>query len=185
MTWLAVSTVVQFAVIALLAVTFLSLARQIGVLHERTAPASLVRNTVTLRIGDIFPEMDVTTLAGGQITLGDPTSGWITLLFLAADCPICRSIMPAYRQCLNDAPKIQGYWVTDGLQRDETTSFSQSYDIDSDVLLVSQELGLRFGIAVLPAIAVLDSDSRVVLQNSVNTPRQVVRLFGRLAIPKG
>lgn len=183
MSWLAVSTVGQFVVIALLAVTVLSLARQIGILHERTGIASLVNKRLALDIGDVLPEMAIPTLAGEQITLGLAVSGWVALLFLAADCPICRSVLPAYQKCLNDAPTIQGYWVVDGMQLAATEEYSRSHGIAGEALLVSQELGLRFGIARLPAIAVLDADSRLVLQRGVNGPKHVVRLFRELEIP--
>ena len=42
MTWLLVSNLLLLAVLGALALVVLSLARQIGILHERTAPLGLV-----------------------------------------------------------------------------------------------------------------------------------------------
>ena len=41
MMWLAIATGVQFVILLGITLVVLSLARQIGILHERTAPASL------------------------------------------------------------------------------------------------------------------------------------------------
>ena len=53
--WLAVATVVQYLILGVLAVAVLSLARQIGILHERTAPAALVRSNQGVQVGEIVP----------------------------------------------------------------------------------------------------------------------------------
>ncbi len=185
MTWLAVSTAGQIAGIALLALAVISLARQIGVLHERTAPASLERKTTTLKVGQEFSPMDVPTLAGEQISLGGIQTNWLALLFVAADCPICRSVLPAFTDCLDRAENIRGLWVGDGLQFATYEGYVQENGLDPDVFVVSQELGLLLGIRALPAIAVLDAESTLVAQQVVNGPRQLGRVFDQLASPNG
>jgi len=185
MAWLAVSTAGQIVVILLLTFAVISLARQIGVLHERTAPASLERKTTTLNVGEVFPGMDVQTLAGEQISLGGTQARWLALLFVAADCPICRSVLPAYMDCLDRAGNIRGLWVGDGMGLATFERYAQENGLEPHAFVVSQELGLLLGIRALPAIAVFDNNSRILAQQVVNGPRQLGRVFDQLAIPSG
>lgn len=185
MTWLAVSTAGQLVVILALAFVVISLARQIGVLHERTAPASLDRKVTMLAVGEVFPRLEVPTLAGGQILMGGEQTSWLALLFVAADCPICRSVLPAYVDCLDHTGNIHGLWVGDGLQAAGYDGYARENGLDPAAFVVSQELGLLLGIRALPAIAVLDTDSTLVAQQVVNGPRQLGRVFDQLAIPNG
>jgi len=178
MTWLAFATGLQFLILIGLAVVVLSLARQIGILHERTAPASLARNQPHLHAGDRLPEITAPTLAGGKISLGGNTSAetFTSLLFIAADCPICRSVLPAYQSALESAA-VSAYWVGDGMPLSAFERYADEQGIDPERLLLSQELGLRLGVRALPALALLDAEQRLVSLDIVDGPSQVRKLM--------
>jgi len=61
---LAVSVVVLWVVVAALAVVVLALVRQIGVLHQRIAPAGALMIGGGPKIGEAAPVLDVELLSG-------------------------------------------------------------------------------------------------------------------------
>lgn len=178
MMWLAIATGVQFVILLGITLVVLSLARQIGILHERTAPASLNRTVEHLHSGDRLPEIQVRTLSGTELVLGGTRveAGPTALLFIAADCPICRSVLPAYHSSLVDAG-LNGYWVGDGVPLQAFESYASVHAIDPERLLLSQELGLRLGVRALPALALIDADQRLISLDVVNAPAEVQRLL--------
>jgi methylamine dehydrogenase accessory protein MauD len=69
-TALIVSQAVLWVVVIALCVTVLALARQIGVLHERVAPAGALNNGAGPGVGEKSPRLEVHALAGNAITIG-------------------------------------------------------------------------------------------------------------------
>ena len=71
MTALAVSNVVLWAFVLALLLIVLALIRQLGVLHERIAPAGALMLNRGLQIGERVPMVDVSDLAGQPLRLGE------------------------------------------------------------------------------------------------------------------
>jgi len=69
---LAISQVVLWVVVVILAATVLALARQIGVLHERIAPMGALTIDKGPKIGDAAPVFERPDLGRRTITLGGP-----------------------------------------------------------------------------------------------------------------
>ncbi len=177
--WLVVSIVAQFVLIGVLAVIVLSLARQIGILHERTAPASLVRgNEAVVGIGDELPDLELNAVSGAVCRLAAEGSDAATaLLFVAPDCPICKSVLPAFAQALDRQAGCVGYWVGDGMDPGAFSEYAQEHGLDGDRVLLSQELGLRLGVRTLPVLTLLDAERRVLAQETITGPRRLENLF--------
>src|SRR3977135_4004792 len=77
MTALAISNVVLWIVVlALLAVVF-ALTRQVGVLHERIAPAGALMINRGLTVGEQAPAVDVVDLNGQSLRVGAERSGGV------------------------------------------------------------------------------------------------------------
>ena len=189
MIWLAIATVVQFIVLIGLTIVVLSLARQIGVLHERLSPAALSRNQQQLKIGEHLPFLELPTLGDTQVTFGPlpderlaaadiEPQGWVAMLFIAADCPICRSVLPAYSEALSSLPAdTRGYWVGDGIQVDAYQAYADSHVIDVENFIVSQELGLLLGIRALPALVLVDPKGHLAAIELIDGPKQLRKIF--------
>jgi len=183
---LTIATAVQFAVLLALAVVVLSLARQVGILHERLSPGGMGRSHRSLEPGEQLPLQALNTLNGDAVALGiaddqDPT-GALALLFVAADCPICRSVLPAFEKALAGGSGLDGYWVADGLpsmggEIADYLSYSSEHHIDPARFIISQELGLTLGVRQIPALALFDDQHRLVTLETLNGPRQVTRLL--------
>lgn len=183
MIWLAIATAVQLLVVLALAVVVLSLARQVGILHERTAPAALSRRVEPVRPGERLPALDVPTLSGESVSFGHAgadSRALTSLLFIAADCPICRSVLPAYHDLLEaHGDSVRGYWAGDGVPLEAFRNYAEAQGIDADRLVLSPELGLRLGVRAVPALAVIDAEQRLVTVDVVDGPTQLGRLFER------
>lgn len=185
MTWLLISNMTLLAVVAGLALVVFSLTRQIGVLHERTAPVGVLRAAPVIEKGSTVPELEMRTLAGAHVGLRDASRAghWTALLFVAADCPICKSILPAYLDQLHDhGASLQGFWVSDGTDTAAYPAYAQAYGLDEERYLVSQELGLHFQVRQLPSLVLIDHQARLALNRVVHNPRQLHGLFQRAEV---
>jgi methylamine dehydrogenase accessory protein MauD len=188
---LTIAIVVQFVILIALTVVVLSLARQVGILHERLSPAGISRAREGIVEGEKLPSMSLESEGGSLV---DPTAVGRTtaLLFVAADCPICKSVLPAFEEAMIEAGDgIAGFWVTDGLpgadgEMPDYERYAAEYRIDPDRFLVSQELGLKLGIRQIPALALLDQEGRLETLETLSGPRQLTRtLAAQRARPSG
>ena len=182
MTWLFVSNLLLLAVLGALALVVLSLARQIGILHERTAPLGLQAKNQGVEEGGEVPELELPALTGAHVGLRDAAQRgrWSTLLFIAADCPICRSVLPAYLDMLRDRESwLEGYWVSDGSDMPSYPAYAEANGIDPERYLISQELALHLQVRQLPSIAIIDDRGRLAAGRVVQSARQLYDMFQR------
>src|ERR1700693_2853952 len=98
MSFLIASQIALWIGLLVLGVVCMALARQIGVLHQRIAPAGAVSLRQPLKVGDAAPEMALTALDGSTVQIGGVRAGrGQLLLFLSPDCKICEALLPAVR----------------------------------------------------------------------------------------
>jgi methylamine dehydrogenase accessory protein MauD len=180
MTWLLISNLALLVVVAGLALVVFSLARQIGILHERTAPLGVLRAAQPVAEGSEVPELQMPTLAGGRVGLRDASAAgkWTALLFVAADCPICKSVLPAYLDQLHDhSGTLAGFWVSDGTDMGTYPAYVQAHGLDAARYLISQELGLHLQVRQLPSLILIDAAGRLAANRVVDSPRQLHATF--------
>ncbi len=176
---LTVATAVQFVILLGLAVVVLSLARQVGILHERLSPAGMTRARQGIEPGDALPgDLALEALDGEAVDLG---TGASAVLFVAADCPICKSVLPAFEGALAETGRAP-YWVADGLPGKDGAlpdygAYADDHHIDRGRFIVSQELGLTLGIRQLPALALFGTDGRLEEHQALSGPRQIEALL--------
>src|SRR5882762_4258231 len=96
MTSAMVSQMLLWIVVILQGVTILALARQVGVLHDRVAPAGALLNGAGPGVGEQSPRMEVHALAGNAITIGVRLAAGraLLMLFVSSTCPICKKLIP-------------------------------------------------------------------------------------------
>ena len=97
MTALAISNVVLWIVVLVLLVVVFALTRQIGLLHERIAPAGALMINRGLTVGEAAPVVEVVDLNGQPLSVGAERSDGLStlILFLSPTCPVCESLLPA------------------------------------------------------------------------------------------
>ena len=180
MTLLTIATAIQFIILIGLAVVVLSLARQVGILHERLTPAGMQRSR-EVQVGE---PVSLQSAAGLVSISGAPAeiAGRNTaLLFMSQECPICRSVLPAFEDAVADSG-FAAYWVADGMpgptgQMPDYQRYADEQRLDPDRLLVSQELGLTLGVTQIPALVLIDTEQRLIVREVLNGPRQVAGLL--------
>src|SRR2546427_11136064 len=96
---LLVSNAVLWMVVVLLGCVVAALARQIGVLHERVAPAGALMVGKGPAVGEPAPVVRVEDRAGAVHDLGGPGAGGRStlLFFLSPTGPVCTTLPPVLR----------------------------------------------------------------------------------------
>ncbi|MDP6374355.1 MAG: hypothetical protein QF921_14235 [Pseudomonadales bacterium] len=141
------------AAIALLAAVVVSLYRQIGVLHERSAPADgLLTESVS---ANRLPEMPLHRLGGGEVTLAEIDEGSVlALLFVAPGCPMCERVVG---ECMRR--EVQVTFVAS----DFSSTHADAW-MSGDRWVVSLPLALALGVERTPTVVVLDQARTGVLE---------------------
>ena len=179
MSALAISNVVLWALVLLLTAVVLALARQVGVLHERIAPAGALMLNRGLTVGDPAPALEVADLEGRAHRVGSPRSdGRSTLLlFVSPSCPVCKTLLAAVRSSASDERRwLYVILASDG-DRDEQREFVRVQGLDGIPYVVSAALGLAYQVSRLPFGALLDEQGILRARGLVNSREHLESLF--------
>ena len=166
---LAAHLLLWIGFIVLLVVVF-ALVRQVGILFERIAPAGALGVASRLGAGDAAPAMRLTALGGDAVDLGTSRAdGLLTLLlFVAPDCPICKHLLPVAKAVAR-RHRMRVVYASAGAELQAQEEFVATQGLPRDSYVVSDGLGLAFGVAKLPFAAVLSADGRIAALGLVNT----------------
>src|SRR6185369_17263914 len=99
LTVLIVSQILSWIVILGLGLALLALARQVGVLHVRLAPAGALVTGKGPVVGEPAPVLEATSLDGVPLTIGKALAKgrMQLLLFVSPHCPLCKDLIPIAR----------------------------------------------------------------------------------------
>jgi methylamine dehydrogenase accessory protein MauD len=176
---LQVILAVQWLLMIGLGIVVLALVRQVGILHQRVAPAGALTISQGVRPGEIAPELSVRTLDGEPLTIGGVRSdGRSTLLaFVSPDCPVCAQLVPVIRAIARQ----EAAWLTVVIASDGASSrhgeFRRKKGLTDFPYIVSMELGLTYQIGKLPFAVLLDETGRLVAQGLTNSREHLESLF--------
>jgi methylamine dehydrogenase accessory protein MauD len=176
---LAILILGQWAVIIVLAVLLLGVARQVGVLHRRLGPAGALMTSAGAKVGEKSREFALKTIDGGDITIGAPSlSKKSTLIaFVAPDCPVCSKLVPIYKSIASShSNEIELVFASDEVA-DEHQAYRKKQGIEGFPYILSTELGLNFEIAKLPYAVLLDEKGVISSQGLVNSREHIESLF--------
>ena len=175
---LLVSNVVLWIAVLVLAAVVVALVRQIGVLHERIAPAGALTLGSGAKAGDAAPRVDAEDLAGGVHAVGEASSdGRDTLLFfLSPSCPVCKALLPALVSLAGaEASRLRVLLASDG-PRAEHEAFVARERLPFPYLL-SAQLGVAYRVGKLPWATLIDAAGIVRAQGLVNSREHLESLF--------
>ncbi len=168
---LVVSNVLLWMLVVALSIVVLALVRQIGILHERVAPAGALLGREGPRPGEAAPVLEVEDLAGRRVRIGgrDTANVATLLLFVSPSCPVCKVLLPAARS-LRDAEKgaLQLVLASDG-PREEHAAFVEAHGLERESYVLSAELGLLYQVGRLPHAVLLDAQGVVRARGLVNS----------------
>ena len=172
------SQILLWVVVIVLAVLVAALARQVGILHERIAPAGALTLHQSVTVGDHPTPVTLKALDGAAITVGGARAGRSQLLFFAApDCPMCKSLLPVLRS----ARRAEADWLDVVLAGDGDAGgyarMMAEHDLADAPLLLSESLGRSVGVSKLPYAVLLDEAGRVAALGLVNSREHLESLF--------
>ncbi len=164
-----------------LAVMLVALARQIGVLHERLAPLGNQEAKPGLDVGQIVPRLVLHTLQGQPFVVGDtlPAGAKQLLLFVAAECPVCKRVIPIARQVAAERG-LDLIFVGDGPEPELKSMVAARPEMQGVPLITGVELALVLQINRMPAMVLLDERGTILAKDLVNTRRQIEGLLGTI-----
>jgi methylamine dehydrogenase accessory protein MauD len=177
MSFLIASQVALWIGLLVLGVVCMALARQIGVLHQRIAPAGALSLRQPLKVGDAAPEMALTALDGSTVQIGGARGRGQLLLFLSPDCKICEALLPAVRS----AQGAERQWLDIVLASDGESyaheEFVREKHLSKFPYVVSEQLGRSYGVAKLPYAVLIDEAGKLSSTGLVNTREHLESLF--------
>jgi methylamine dehydrogenase accessory protein MauD len=176
--FLIASQIVLWVAVLALCVVCMALARQIGVLHQRIAPAGALALRQPLKPGEPVPEMSLTALDGAAVRIGGARGGRSQLvLFVSPDCAICESLLPAVRS----AQGAERAWLDIVLASDgdaeRQLQFVKDKGLGKFPYVLSEQLGRSFGVAKLPYAVLIDEAGKLSATGLVNTREHLESLF--------
>ncbi len=178
MSFVIASQVALWVGLLILGIVCMALARQIGVLHQRIAPAGALSLPQALKRGDAAPEMALTALDGSTVQIGGVRGGRSQLLlFISPDCTVCETLLPAIRS----AQGAERQWLdivlaSDG-DGDRHLEFVRRKSLGKFPYVVSERLGRGYGVAKLPFAVLIDEAGKLASSGLVNTREHLESLF--------
>jgi methylamine dehydrogenase accessory protein MauD len=178
LSFLIASQIALWAAVLALGVVCMALARQIGVLHQRIAPAGALALRQPLKPGEPVPETSLKALDGATVRIGGARGGRSQLvLFVSPDCAICESLLPAVRS----AQGAERAWLDIVLASDgdaeRQLAFVKDKGLGKFPYVLSEHLGRSFGVAKLPYAVLIDEAGKLAATGLVNTREHLESLF--------
>lgn len=176
------SQILLWAAVIAQALLIAALARQVGILHERIAPAGALTLHQKVSLGEKATPMTLADMNGLPIAIGGTRAanglGRSQLLFFASpDCPMCKSLLPIVRS----AAKAEASWLDIVVAGDGGkpgyVAMVKEHGLDALPVVLSEALGRAFGVAKLPYAVLLDEEGRVASLGLINSREHLESLF--------
>lgn len=176
---LLVSNLVLWAVVLGLTLVVLALVRQLGILHERIAPAGALLLAGGLKIGEAAPVVAVVDLEGQSRSIGVATAdGRSTLLvFVSPTCPVCKALLPV----LKASRRSERQWLNVILASDgpeeEQRRYVAANGLSDIPYVLSAPLGMAYQVGRLPFAALIDPGGILRARGLINSREHLESLF--------
>jgi methylamine dehydrogenase accessory protein MauD len=167
---LLVSNLLLWCVVIVLAVVVLALARQVGVLHERVAPAGALMPTTGPKVGEATVPATYRGLDGSPVTVGGPDEEdrATLVLWISPTCPVCKALVPT-AVSMARAERLRLVFASDGDKLAQHEAYVGDLAIADYPYVVSQALGLAYAVSKLPFAVLIGGDGVLRSKGLVNT----------------
>ncbi|PCD02086.1 methylamine utilization protein MauD [Sphingomonas spermidinifaciens] len=166
---LAITQGITLILLVAVAAALLAVARQVGVLHERVAPAGALTPRQGPAVGTPAPRIQTTTLDGDAIEIGGALRPGARrlLFFVSAQCPICKKLIPFARSFA----KAEGIELV--FAGDDDAARQARLVADHGLLgyafVNDGSLGRAFAVDKLPHAVLLGDDGTLLARGLVNS----------------
>lgn len=172
------SQILLWIAVAVLGVLVAALARQVGVLHERIAPAGALTLHQKVNVGDTAPAMTLETLEGKEVVIGGKRERRGQLIFfLSPDCPVCKTLLPVVRS----ARGAERGWLDVVLASDGDPAAHRRLVMAEGLAgfdyVLSEGLGRALGVSKLPYAVLIDEEGNIASLGLVNNREHLESLF--------
>ena len=168
-----------------LGVVVLSLARQIGVLHERTAPVGGLLQKARQAAGRVdrvdLDSVRVATAAGfagrlRQLCNDRP----VALLFVSEQCAVCKSLLPGYAAALGRYQALP-LVLLGGSASVDLADFADRHGLLPERVIASSDLAVTLQVMQTPTLALLDAQGRLLDRVRLRGPAHLAKAATQLA----
>jgi methylamine dehydrogenase accessory protein MauD len=169
---LLVSNIVLWILVVVLAIVVLALARQVGILHERVAPAGALQPTEGPKVGELTEPLQLEDLNGKSVTIGGADAGgFVTfILFISPTCPVCKSLVPTAKSLARkESARMRLLFASDGDKREQHVAYAKDLQLDEYPYVLSQSLGMAYHVSKLPFALLIGADGSLQSKGLVNT----------------
>ncbi len=169
LTVLIVSQILSWIVILGLGLALLALARQVGVLHVRLAPAGALLNSKGPTVSEPAPVLDTVTLDGAPLAIGKPMSNGRTqlLLFVSPHCPLCKDLVPIAKNFAR-TERLDIVFVGDD-EASEQRAMIARLEMGGLPFVNSSIVGRTFHVDRLPHAVLIGKDGTLLSKGLVNS----------------
>jgi len=159
-----------WVVVLILAVAVVALARQIGVLHTRIAPAGALMTSAGPKVGELAPQLELEDIDGKPFAVGGSRSHAQLILFVSPTCPICKTLVPTAKALArSERRRLQLAFASDGGEVERHRRYVGDMHMQQYPYLLSLELGMRFEVAKLPYAVLIGADGVLRSKGLVNS----------------
>jgi methylamine dehydrogenase accessory protein MauD len=175
---LVVSNLVLWVLVVALGLVVVALTRQIGVLHERIAPAGALAVDQGPGVGEAVATLEAPALDGTRIAIGGKTGQRMLIFFLSPTCPVCKTLLPTLAWVAREQgpDPVRVVYASDG-EPAEHLDFARRHSLPAADYALSMDLGLRFAVSKLPYAVLVDAAGVLRAKGIVNTREHLESLF--------
>jgi len=169
LTVLIVSQIISWIVILGLGIALLALARQVGVLHVRVAPAGALLTGKGPVVGEAAPVLDALTMEGASVTIGKTLAkgSMQLLLFVSPHCPLCKDLIPIAKNFAR-REKLDIVFVGDD-EVEEQRAMIARLEMQGLPFINGPIVGRTFHVDRLPHAVLIGDDGTVLSKGLVNS----------------
>jgi methylamine dehydrogenase accessory protein MauD len=167
LTLLIVSQIFSWLVILGLGVALLALARQIGVLHMRLAPAGALVTGKGPAVGEAAPVMEAVTLDGVPLAIGKASGRKQFLLFVSPHCPLCKELIPMAKNFAK-SEKLDIIFVGDDQEAEQRAMIAR-LQMGGLPFVNSSVIGRAWRVDRLPHAVLIGEEGKLLAKGLVNS----------------
>lgn len=174
---LIASSVLQWVALCAGGIVLLGIARQVGLLHERSAPLGAMITDHGPGIGDKAPTFSIIDVKGQKLQIGGDNAAEeeTMLLFTSPTCPVCEKLLPIVKSVAK-AEGIGVMLISDGAE-EEHKAFLAKHKLDGLPYVISAEIGMRFQIGKVPYGVLIDEKGIIKAKGLCNTREHIESLL--------
>jgi methylamine dehydrogenase accessory protein MauD len=171
---------ILWLVIVLLSILVFALTRQVGILHERVAPAGALQPTTGPKVGELTKNIQVTSLQGESIEIGGASKDGLAslILFISPTCPVCKTLVPTAKSLVrSESKRLRLTFGSDGEDPQQHKNYVEDLDIGTCPYFLSQSVGMYYQVSKLPFAVLIDANGTLQSKGLVNTREHLESLI--------